>query len=61
MSSPIRMNSYYLPTPNPAAKPTHHWGLDNPYSIVRVRLYKLVRISHLVKYLQIGREMCFHF
>ncbi len=25
---PIRMNLYEWPTPNPAPKPTRHWGLD---------------------------------
>ncbi len=28
---PIRMNLYEWPTPNPAPKPTHHWGLDKSY------------------------------
>ncbi len=28
---PIRMNLYELPTPNPAPKPTRHWGLDKSY------------------------------
>ncbi len=28
---PIRMNLYEWPTPNSAAKPTHHWGLDKLY------------------------------
>ncbi len=40
---PIRMNLYEWPTPNPAPKPTRHWGLD-----------KFVRISHLVKYVRIA-------
>ncbi len=61
MSSPIRMISYKWPTPNLAPKPTHHWGLDNSYKIVQVRLYKFVRISHLVKYLQISREIALSF
>ncbi len=43
---PIRMNLYEWPTPKPAPKPTHHWGLDNSY--------KIVRISHLVKYVRIA-------
>ncbi len=38
---PIRMNLYEWPTPNPAPKPTHHWGLDKSYKIVRVRSYEL--------------------
>ncbi len=29
--SPIRMNLYEWPTPNPAPKPTLHWGLDKSY------------------------------
>ncbi len=28
---PIRMNLYEWPTPNPAPKPTRHWGLDKSY------------------------------
>ncbi len=28
---PIRMNLYEWPTPNPAPKPTRHWGLDQSY------------------------------
>ncbi len=43
------MNLYEWPTPNPAHKPTHHWGLDKSYQIVR--------ISHLIKYVRIGREI----
>ncbi len=39
-------NSYEWPTPNPAPKPTRHWGLD--------KSYKIVRISHLVKYVRIA-------
>ncbi len=27
----IRMNLYEWSTPNPALKPTHHWGLDKSY------------------------------
>ncbi len=27
----IHMNLYEWPTPNPAPKPTHHWGLDKSY------------------------------
>ncbi len=27
----IRMNLYEWPTPNPAPKPAHHWGLDKSY------------------------------
>ncbi len=35
------MNLYERPnvTPNPAPKPTRHWGLD--WGLVRVRLYEL--------------------
>ncbi len=51
------MNLYKLPTPNPTPKPIRHWGLDKSYKIVRVRLYKFVQISHLIKYAQIGREI----
>ncbi len=28
---PIRMNLYEWPTPNPAPKPTRHWGSDKSY------------------------------
>ncbi len=28
---PIRINLYEWPTPNPAPKPTRHWGLDKSY------------------------------
>ncbi len=38
----IRMNLHEWPTPNPAPKPTSHWGLDKLYKIVRVRSYELV-------------------
>ncbi len=35
---PIRMNLYEGPTPNPAPKPTRHWGLTNHTSeVVRIR------------------------
>ncbi len=51
---PIRMNLYEWPTPNPAPKPTRHWGLEKLYKIVRVRSYEFVRISHLVKYVWIA-------
>ncbi len=44
---PIRMNLYEGPTPNPSPKPTRHWGLTNHTS-------EVVRISHLVKYVQIA-------
>ncbi len=27
----IRLNLYELPTPNPAPKPSRHWGLDKSY------------------------------
>ncbi len=37
----IRMNLYEWPTPNPAPKPTRHWGLDKSYKIIRVRSYEL--------------------
>ncbi len=56
-SSPIRMNSYEWPTPNPAPKPTCHCGLDKSYKIEWVRSYKFVRISHLVKYIRIVHEI----
>ncbi len=45
------MDLYEWPIPNPAPKPTRHWGLDK---IVRVRSYEFVRIGHLVKYVRIG-------
>ncbi len=38
---PIRMNLYEWPTPNPAPKATHHWGLDNSYEWGRMNSYKL--------------------
>ncbi len=47
---PILMIFYKLPTPNPAPKPTYYWGLEKSYKIVRVKSYKFVYISHLVKY-----------
>ncbi len=56
-SCTIRMNLYEWPTPNPAPKPTRHWGVDKSYKIVRVRLYEFVRISYLIKYVRIGREI----
>ncbi len=28
---PVRIHLYEWPTPNPAPKPTHHWGLDKSY------------------------------
>ncbi len=37
--------SYERPTP----KRTHHWGVD--------KSYEFIRISHLVKYERIGREI----
>ncbi len=43
------MNLYEWPTPNPAPKPTRHWGVDKSYKIVRVKSYEFVWISHLVK------------
>ncbi len=51
------MNLYKLHIPNPAPKPTRHWGVDKSYKIVQVRSYEFVRISHLVKYVRIGREI----
>ncbi len=51
------MNLYELPMPNPALKPTRHWGVDKSYKIVWVRSYEFVQISHLVIYVQIGREI----
>ncbi len=36
---------------------TRHWGLDKSYKIVRVRSYEFEWISHLVKYVRIGREI----
>ncbi len=60
-SCTIRMNLYEWPTPNPTPKPNHHWGLDKSYKIVRVRSYKFVRISHLVKYVRIGHEIALEF
>ncbi len=42
---PIRMNLYEWPIPNPAPKPTRHWGLDKSY---KNRTSEVVRISHLV-------------
>ncbi len=51
------MNLYKWPTPNPAPKPTRHWGLDKSYKIVWVRLYEFIRINHRVKYVRIGCEI----
>ncbi len=51
------MNLYEWLTPNPTPKSTCPWGLDKSYKIVRVGLYEFVRISHLVKYIRIGREI----
>ncbi len=51
------MNLYEWPTPNPAPKPTCCWGLDKSYKILQVWLYEFVHISHLIKYIQIGREI----
>ncbi len=39
---PIRVILYEWPTPNPAPKPTRHWGLDKSYKnhsseVVRIR------------------------
>ncbi len=51
------MNSYGWPTPNPAPKPSRHWGLDKSNKIVRVRSYEFKRINHLIKYVWIGREI----
>ncbi len=55
------MNLYEWPTPNLAPKPNHLWGLDKSYKIVRVRSYEFVRISHLVKYVRICREIALAF
>ncbi len=57
MSGTIRMNLYEWPIPNPAPKPTPHWGLDKSYKVVWVRSYEFVWINHLVKYVRIGREI----
>ncbi len=38
---PIRMNLYEWPTPNPAPKPTRHWGLDKSYEWGRTNSYEL--------------------
>ncbi len=38
---PIHVNLYEWPTPNPAPKPTRHWGLNKSYKITRVRSYEL--------------------
>ncbi len=53
----MSMNLYEWPTPNPAPKPTYHWGLDKSYKIIPVRLNEFIWISHLVKYAWIGREI----
>ncbi len=37
----ICMNLYEWPTPNPAPKPTGHWGLGKSYERGRTNLYKL--------------------
>ncbi len=36
-SCTIRMNLYKWPTPNPAPRPTSHWGLDKSYKIVYIK------------------------
>ncbi len=41
MSSPIHMNSCKWPTPKPAPKSTHHWGLDK---WGRMNSYKLATL-----------------
>ncbi len=51
------MNLYEWPTPNPAPKPTRHWGLEKSYKIVRVKSYVFVQISQLVEYIWIAREI----
>ncbi len=38
---PIRMNLNEWPTPNPAPKPTRHWGLDKSYKWGCTNLYEL--------------------
>ncbi len=45
-SCTIRLNLFEWPTPNPAPKPTSHWGLD-----------KFVQIILLIKYVWIGCEI----
>ncbi len=58
-----RTNSYDFdfcvqwPTPDPAPKPTRHWGLDKSYKIIQKRSYKCVWISHLIKYVRIDHEI----
>ncbi len=39
-SCTICMNLYEWPTPNPAPKPSRHWGLDKSYEWGRVNSYK---------------------
>ncbi len=48
------MNFYELPTTNPTPKPTLHWGLDKS---LKNHTSEVVWISHLVKYVEIGREI----
>ncbi len=60
-SCTIRMNLYEWPTPNPTPKPNHHWGFRQIVQNRRVRSYKFVRISHLVKYVRIGHEIALEF
>ncbi len=46
-----------MTTHNPAPKPTPHRKQNHTNEVIRVRLYEFVLISHLVKYLRIGREI----
>ncbi len=56
MSSPIRMiRTNDLPLTSPLTYPS--LGSRQFLQNVQVRLYKFVRISRLVKYLQISREI----
>ncbi len=54
------MNLYDWPIPNPAPKPTRHWGPDKSYKIIRVRSNDFIWIIHLVKYVQAGHELALH-
>ncbi len=40
----ICMNLYEWPTPNPAPKPTHHWGFDKSYEWGRINSPPYVKL-----------------
>ncbi len=48
---PIRMNLKEWSTPNPAPKPTRHWGFKKSYWIVWVRSYELATSQNMYELL----------